>query len=167
MPDHKFLDVISYFEKLATEHVAIKHGPFNKHFFRLEFDELMTGLHEEACFPAVVLESYTFTLDDARADNGIKHRDGAFMLIDMVPDASDLDAVHQTWEKLEEIGDDFFARIQSEKRLPSSPFRSFKLSSVSATLITNEPLNTVGIRYTYEIESSFALDMNPDKWDIQ
>lgn len=162
----KFSAIISFFEMLATQHVAIKHSSTDKHFFRLEFDEVMTSIHESACFPLLVLEGYSFNLGDAGSDNGMKTREGSFMLIDHLSDPGDFARLHEIWDTLEEIGDDIIARIRAEKRVSGSPLRNFNISSVTATLFQNTVLNTAGIRFSYTVESSFILDVNPDKWIV-
>ena len=40
----KFSDLIQYFRTLATQHVDIGHSLTDKHFYRFELDEVLTGL---------------------------------------------------------------------------------------------------------------------------
>ena len=40
----KFADLVSYFENLATNHKALNHGKDEKHFFRYELEEMLTGM---------------------------------------------------------------------------------------------------------------------------
>jgi hypothetical protein len=166
MPERstKFSAIVAFFKMLAEKHVSIRHSATEKHFFRLEMDEVMTSLPETACFPMLVLESYNYNLNDFKSDNPIKKREGAFMLIDKVYDQGDFDEIHRKWDELEEIGDDIVARIKAEKRVALSPVRDFDITSVGATLISFGINSTVAIRFSYMVDSHFKDDVNPDKW---
>lgn len=168
MPERntKFSAIVAFFEKLAKEHVAIQHSDTQKHFFRLELDEVFTSLPQSAKFPLFVLESYAYSLSDNKSDNFMKVRTGAFMIIEKVTDIGNFNQIHQKWDDLEEIGDDIIARIRQEKRTANSPVRNFNVDSVEANLIMNGGNNTVAIRYTYELESRFDEVVNPDKWIV-
>ena len=41
----KFTDLISYFENLARRHKSIAHTDSEKHFFRMELDEVLGGIN--------------------------------------------------------------------------------------------------------------------------
>lgn len=156
--------MVAYFRQLATEHKSIAHSETEKHFFRYELDEVLTGLPRGMNYPAMVLEGYRFSLLDNKSDNVIKRRDGAFMLLDHIPDTGDYDNIHRVWGDLEEIGDDIIARIRQDKRNPDSPVRDFNPSSVEAALLSTEFGNLYGIRFTFTMDATFATDVNEDKW---
>ncbi|NCB08613.1 MAG: hypothetical protein EOM73_10655 [Bacteroidia bacterium] len=160
----KFSELITYFRQLAEQHVAIRHSNTEKHFFRLELDELHTGLNK-ACYPVLILEGYQFNLGDANSDNPTKRRQSAFILASHVKDPGNFDAIHQVWDTLEEIGDDILARIKHDKRLPDNPVRHFDLSSVEVTLMKTDG-NLYGMRFTFELEAYFPTDISPDRWII-
>ncbi len=160
----KFSAVIAYFEQLATDHVQIQHSPTSKHFARLELDEVVTGIQSRIKFPLLVLEGYSFSLRDPKSDNVMKQRSGAFMLLTHVKDKGDYNLIHETWDFLEEIGDDIIARMKQDKRNPASPIRNFNFDSVEGSLISFDANMLYGIRYTYDIETSFPAMVDPDKW---
>ncbi len=160
----KFSALVSYFQTLAQEHVSIKHSASNKHFFRFELDEILTGLPESACYPVLIMEGYSFVFNDQKSDNPTKRRRAAFVIADRISDPGDYEVIHQTWDRLEEIGDDFLARIRADKRTPNNPVRDFDLNSVEANLIGTEFGNLYGIRYVFEIEGFFAAEVDPAKW---
>lgn len=162
--DRKFSDMVAYFKQLATEHTAIAHSDTEKHFFRFELDEVLTGLPRGMNYPAIVLEGYRFSLIDNKSDNVIKRRDGAFMLLDHIPDTGDHDHIHNVWGDLEEVGDDIIARIRHDKRNPLSPVRDFNVNSVEANLLSTEFGNLYGIRFTFTMDASFETDINEEKW---
>jgi hypothetical protein len=166
MPERspKFSAIVSFFEMLATQHVSLQHSATQKHFFRLELDEVLTALPEQMCYPALVLESYNYSLQDMKSDNPSKNRGGGFMLVEQVPDPGDYDLIHQKWDALEEITDDIIARIKAEKKTPFSPVRDFDLNSVSMTLYSSG--TTIAMRIEYAVVSRFIADVDPAKWII-
>lgn len=161
-----FTHLISYFESLATKHTAILHTESEKHFFRFEIDEVLSGINRtDVNYPMLILEGYSIDYTDNRSDNILKNRRGYFVLLDSVPDASDYATVHEKWDALERIGDDILARIRADKRNPLTPVVSaFDFSSVDARLIMNEIGSTVGIRYSFAITSPAPSDVDTDKW---
>lgn len=166
MQSHRFGAYIAYFERLAAEHKLIKHRPGEKHFFRFEFDEVLSGLPYKINYPALILEGYSFEFVDNLSDNPVKKRNSAFILLDHVPDIGNYNDMHRIWDKLEEIGDDILARIYTEKRKPISPIRDFSITSVEGTLIAVEHNNLRGIRYTFTIDSNFSKDMDTRRWSF-
>lgn len=162
----KFRELVAYFKQLATEHVDLLHNDTtNKRFYRLELDEILTGMQSAKSFPALVLEGYSFSFDDKQSDNPAKLRHGAFVLVDSVSDPGDFDRIHEVWDELESIGDDILARIKVDKRDRTSPVRSFNFESVEANLIGTEYGNLYGIRYTFTIESTFLSDVDESRWN--
>lgn len=162
-----FSDIIEYFKKLATEHILIGHRDSEKHFYRFEIDEVLTGL-KKINYPALVLEGYHYSLIDNKSDNVIKKRNGAFMLVDHVRDIGDYDSIHELWDRLENICDDIIARIKSDKYNSAvKAVRDFDLGSVEVTLLANEQDKNYGIRCTFTISSPRPMDVDPDKWNLE
>jgi hypothetical protein len=162
----KFSDLITYFEMLASNHKSILHTDNERHFFRFEIDEVLAGINRtDVNYPMLILEGYSYDYTDNRSDNVLKNRQGAFVLLDHIPDSSDFAKIHDTWDALEVIGDDIFAKIKADKRDNAAPVvRNFDFSSVNANLIMNEIGSTAGIRFTFTITSPATTDIDPDKW---
>lgn len=162
----KFSDLITYFENLARRHVDILHTDSEKHFFRMEMDEVLAGINRsDVNYPMLILEGYSFDFTDNRSDNLLKNRQGAFILLGHVPDISDYSAIHQVWEQMEEIGTDILIKIRADKRESSVPVvRDFNFDNVSASLLMNEIGNGVGIRFRYTITSPTDTDIDTSKW---
>jgi hypothetical protein len=161
-----FHELITYFENLARTHVDIRHSDAEKHFFRMEIDEVLAGVNRtDVNFPMLIIEVYSFDFTDNGSDNLIKNRQGAFILLDHLSDMHDFDLMHDCWDKLEIIGTEILVKIQADKRSRSVPVvRHFDFSSVNASLIMNQMGNNIGIRFTYSIQSPTLGDVNPDKW---
>lgn len=163
MQKDKFLALVAYFEKLASEHTQIRHSENEKHFYRFEVDEVLTGI-QNLCYPAFILEGYRYSFTDAKADNPVKKRQCAFILLNHVADPGNHSVIHQVWDQLEEIGDDIFIRIKADKRNPLSPVRDLDIESLDCQLLATELGNHYGIRFTFNLDCRFTWDMNPEKW---
>ena len=165
----KFSQLVSYFENLARLHKDIGHTDSEKHFFRMEVDEVLGGINRtDVKYPFLILEGYSYDFTDSKSDNLLKNRRGAFILMDHVPDSSDYETIQQVWENMEEIGDELLVRMKTDKRNPLSPaVRDFEFSSVEAMLIANELDGNYGIRYTYTLTSQRTNEVNPEKWNTQ
>lgn len=161
--DVKFSALVAYFKTLAVKHKEIQHSESNKHFYRFEVDEVLSGING-INYPALILEGYRFSFQDQKSDNPVKKREGAFMLLDHVGDPGNYNLIHETWDRLEEIGDDILAKIKADKRNPASPVRDFDIESVSGQLVATEMGNHYGVRFTFSVDCRFSFDVNPEKW---
>jgi hypothetical protein len=162
----KFSDLISYFENLARKHTDILHSDGEKHFFRMEIDEVLEGINRtDVAYPMLILEGYSFDFTDNKSDNLLKNRQGAFILLDHISDNSDHNTIHQKWDELEEIATEILVKIKSDKINPLTPVvRNFDFESVNVSLILNQIGNDVGVRITYTISSPVTNEPNPGKW---
>ena len=164
----KFSQLVSYFENLARLHKDIGHTDSEKHFFRMEVDEVLGGINRtDVKHPFLILEGYGYDFTDDKSDNLLKNRRGAFMLIDHVSDQTDFEAIQAVWENMEEIGDELLVRMKADKRNLLQPaIRDFDFATVEASLLSNELEGNYGIRYTYVLTSPRSNEVNPDKWMI-
>lgn len=163
----KFSDLITYFENMARLHKDIAHTDSEKHFFRMEVDEVLAGINRtDVNYPMLILEGYSFDFTDNLSDNILKNRRGAFILMDHVADMSDYDEIHEKWDELEVIGDEILAKIRSDKRNPATPVvRSFDFNAIEVSLIMNEINKGVGIRYQYTVTGTAPMVVDDDKWE--
>ena len=162
----KFLDLVTYFENLASLHNSINHQVGEKHFFRFELEEMLTGMKSNLNYPALILEGYDFNFVDHDSDNLQKKVSCAFMLIGKVGDKGDYDAIHTLWDSLEEIGDELVVRILADKRERKSECLGyFHASSITGTPITDMNLIHYGFRYSFELSWPVCNDVNPEVWN--
>lgn len=166
MQNINFSAVVQYFETLARQHTSILHSDTRKAFFRLELDEVVEGLRNNICFPVIILEGYDLNFKDNKSDNLVKQRGSAFVIVDKAR-RGDFDAIHEVYDRMEQIGDDVLTRMRHDKFLRQSPVRDFDLNNVDGSLI-GWPIdsNLYGIRYTFTIDSAFPSDIDPDRWNI-
>lgn len=164
--NNNFSQLITYFENLARTHVEIQHTDNEKHFFRFELDEILSGINRsDVAYPMLALEGYSFKYSDNRSDNIIKNRETAFVLMDHCPDISDYTNVHAIWNKLEAIADDILIKMKNDKHNPLIPvIRIFDFSSVDVHLVANEIGNSIGIRVSFTIAAPVPSDVNPERW---
>jgi len=161
----KFSDLVAYFESLATKHVDINNSPEEDHFYRYELDDVLAGISKDLNYPALILEGYDLNYKDEKSDNLQKTRNGAFILLGYVGDSGDHDKIHDTWDFLEEIGEELVLKIKADKRDRSiKVVRDFDLNDVDGTLLAIEETGHYGIRFSYGITSARSKDLNPDKW---
>jgi len=162
----KFAELVSYFENLATQHSAINHQVGEKHFFRFELEEMLTGMKSNLNYPALILEGYDFEFVDHDSDNLQKRVNCAFMLLDHVKDKGDFDAIHELWDSLEEIGDELVVRILSDKRQHKADCLGyFHAKTITGTPITDMNLIHYGFRYAFELSWPVNNDVNPEVWN--
>lgn len=162
----KFSDLVKYFENLARKHKDIGHSDGEKHFFRMEIDEVLAGItRQDVRHPYLILEGYSYDFTDNKSDNLQKNRSGAFILLDHVPDPTDFDAIHDAWDRMEEIGDELLVKMKSDKKNPLAPVvRGFEFSSSEAKLIANEIDGNYGIRFSYTLTSPRSNEVDAGKW---
>jgi len=163
----KFSDVIEYFKMIASQHIQIGHSEAEKHFYRFELEEVLTGL-KKMNYPALILEGYAYSFVDNKSDNVIKRRSCAFMLVNHLKDIGDFTAMHEIWDSQEQICDDILSRIKSDKYNPKTPaVRDFDIHGVEVVLIANENDKNYGIRCTFSMASSQPMNYDPDKWNLE
>lgn len=153
----KFSDLVLYFQQLVARHKLLRQC------YRFELDEVLTSLRDIET-PCLVLEGYKFSFSDNKSDNILKTRSGAFILLEHVKDIGDYNLIHNTWDKLEEIGDDILARIKADKNNPDSPVRNFPIENVEGHLLSTEMGNYYGIRFTFDIVCKFNSEVDPERW---
>ncbi len=162
----KFAELVNYFERLAACHVKIKHSDQEKHFFRFEMEEMLTGMRSNVNYPAIILEGYDFNFIDGDSDNVHKKINCAFMIIGKVSDKGDFDAIHDLWDQLEEIGDEIIIRILSDKReRTENCLDYFHAKSVSGAPLADVNLIHYGFRYEFQLSWAIANDINPGAWE--
>ncbi len=161
----KFKELVAYFERLAAGHASLVHTPTEKHFFRFELEEMLTGMRSEVNYPALVLEGYDFNFVDGESDNVHKRISCAFMIIGKVADKGDYDAIHSLWDSLEEIGDEVIIRILHDKRERKTPVLAyFSARSVTGSPLTDMNLIHFGFRYEFQLSWPVSNDINPEVW---
>jgi hypothetical protein len=161
----KYSDLVEYFENLAMEHIEIKHSAVEKHFYRFELDEVLTGLAAGINYPALILEAYDFNFNESSSDNIRKTRTGAFMLIDVLKDLKDYDRIHEIWDEMEEIGDDILIKMRADKESKSVPvLRGFNIGSCTGMPLPVIKIGQCGMRFTFNLECAVDNIVDTERW---
>ena len=165
MEKGKFADLVAYFEQIARNHKDIRHTDSEKHFFRFELEEMLTGMRSKINYPALVLEGYDFEFTDEKSDNVHKRLNCAFMILGKVTDKGDFDLIHDLWDRLEEIGDEIIIRILSDKRSRVVPVLTyFSMNSVNGAPLTDLQLVHYGYRYAFTLSWPCPNDPDSQCW---
>ena len=161
----KYSDLVDYFELIATQHVDILHSATEKHFYRFELDEVLTGLAAGINYPALILEAYDFNYQESTSDNIRKERSGAFMLIDVVKDLKDFDRIHEVWDEMEQIGDEILVRMKADKESRLYPvLRGFDIGKCYGIPMSVAKLGQHGMRFSFSVECGVNGDIDISKW---
>jgi hypothetical protein len=161
----KFSDLVKYFEKLASEHIEIKHTAIEKHFYRFELDEVLTGLCSNIKYPALILEGYDFNYSESNSDNIRKKRSGAFILIDKVKDMKDYNKIHEVWDSMEVIGDDLLVKMKADKESRQVPvLRDFNINECEGVPLAVPQLGQHGVRFTFNLTSPVNNIVDKSRW---
>lgn len=160
-----FNQYISYFEAIARNLIAIGHTNEKKHFFRMEFDEVLVALPAKINWPALILESYDISFIDNKGDNILKQRNGAFMILDIVKNQQDFNAIHTAYDKCEVIVDDILSQIMLDKRSRShAVVKDLDLAQVQVIPVANDIEGAYGFRCSFPIINTHDIAVNPAKW---
>ena len=161
----KYNQLKAYFENLSIQNLKVLHVPGREmHFCRMELHEYLNAIPEKLNFPAVVMESWDFRMNDNRADQISKLRNCALLILQRVTDPNDFDAIDQAYETTEEIVDDFVSRMVDDRNLRNSPvIRDIDFNSIEGIRINPQPLH-FGIRITFSLTSLVDQSVNKDAW---
>lgn len=116
----KYTDYTNYFKEIAEQFLG--HTEVEKHFFRKGLDEFLNGLSTSVNYPALLLDSYDFSFDDNGADNVMKPRTAAFMVIDHVNDIEDYDLIDAAMDRTEEIVNLIYNKMRRDIAPPQHEF---------------------------------------------
>lgn len=161
----KFSDLLAYFENIARAHVDILHSTKDKHFYRFELDEVLTGICSNIKYPALILEAYDFNYRESGSDNIRKRRSGAFILIDKVSDMKDYNKIHEVWDHMEVIGEDILVKMKADKESRLVPvLRDFNINECEGTPLAIPQLGQHGVRFTFNLTSPVNSIVDETKW---
>lgn len=105
-----------YFEKLATECLAIAHSEEKKRFVLIDIDEVINGLRTKIDFNnfCLLLEAYETSLPANTVDNIRQRCSGAFMVLKHVPAKGSDQERYDVLQEAEEIVFTLLSRLKKE-----------------------------------------------------
>jgi len=159
---------ISYFKDIATKHKGIRHSDTEKRFFRMNIDELLgTGMRSDARFPLMVLENFEGGIYDGDSDNHLKRLEGAFVLLDKVPQG-DFNKEADAYERMEKIGIEIFTRMDHDQKMfpkdANSTMIKFEVNSTKWFKVGPIMDSCYGWRFSFSLLDSIDFRYNPEEW---
>jgi len=132
----KYTDYIAYFEQLAVDLLA--HSVTEKHFYRKGLEEFLNGLQTNVNYPALLLDKYDYKYSDNGADNIMKDRTIAFLVIDNAPDMEDYERIDNIFDSTEQVIDQVFNRVRQDMHYPKHDFLKYaNMNNVQVSPVEN------------------------------
>lgn len=164
MENKDLLDDLSrYIEDLCKSHTLINHSDIEKHFVRLNSEELPQEKNTVLRYPVVTFDKVTITYSGI-VDAERKSRSIELMFLDIVPDAGRYDHIESVLTNMEGIAEDFLRKMKLDRRDPKYPF--LKSFTVSGELDYVENIGTIlwGVLLSFDFESPFDMCIAPNRF---
>jgi hypothetical protein len=162
----KFSDFCTLFENIAINHVDINHTSLEKHFVKMNVEDLLLSAKIDLQSPAIVLEGYDWRLEDHQSDNTLKHRTLAFCVMVEALDKNDIDTIYQAFDDAEELADEILALLWKFKRTRThATVKDMDLNAVDCIQLENKVAGWVGVRVLIDISSGMPLEIDTEKWE--
>lgn len=159
---------IAYLEELASLHADIAHDPDNHpafiRFYEAENPE-RAARNLIKNLPCVMVKDYDFHFVDNKSDNVHKVREIEFLVIDKKGRSTTTEDTYNTWERVEEIGDEMIIRMKDDKRhRRNNAVVNFDLNQVRGIPVDLTFGGLFGMSYSVPVNSIRSNDPEPDKW---
>ena len=161
-----YSSLVQYFQQMAARHKQIAHSPLERHFFRINIDQLITGFRQEINFPAVMLELPEARLIGNSLDTLFLSRMVALTFLDKV-DIDDHEAELSCYDRMEQLGLDFISRIRREyQSTPDRFIAYFDFNDVRTYKVGPIHHSCFGMRFEFTIgdPSLSVMHYNPSNW---
>jgi hypothetical protein len=162
----KFTDLVSYFENIAAKHKLIQHADNNRHFFRINLDELITGFKQDLQFPAIMLELPESRVSGATLDNLFMSRYVGLSFLDKV-DAGDIEGELNCYDRMEALGLDYLSRVRRDYQDFNNRFvAQFDWNDIRVYKVGPIHHNCYGMRFEITVGSSSSgvMHYNTENW---
>jgi len=147
-----YTDYTAYFRQLAIDFLG--DSDTEKHFYRKGLEEFLQGLQTVVNYPAMLLDRYDYKYSDNGADNVMKDRTIAFMIIDNAVDIEDYNRIDEIFDFTENIVDQIFNRVREDMHYPKHDFMKYaNMNNVQVSPIENYADATYGYFVTIDISS--------------
>lgn len=145
-------DVKKFIENYTADLVG--HTDTEKHIFRKGVLEFLEGLADDVNYPAILIEKADFSFKDNLADNIIKTREFAIMVVDHVPDHNDTEDIENKQANCEIIADKILNRMQEAKHYEKPDFmHAFSFNNITGSEIKNETDSNYGVIIEIELSN--------------
>ena len=160
-----FTDFITYWENIAKNHKSIKHTSSDMHFCRLELEEVLSGLKSELNYPALIVETYDWRMQDLSSDNVLKQRTCGVMVLDRCDDRGNFSDDVTTLSTIESIIDDILTLIRHHRdEMEHNVVMEFDMNTIDVVPVIGTFDNLYGFRIVFDMKSGFNPDIDTTKW---
>jgi len=161
-----FSSLADYFQQMASSHKLIAHSDAERHFFRINIDQLITGFRLDIHFPAVLLELPEGRLLGGTLDTLFMTRFVGLSFLDKL-ELQDYEAELDCYDRMEQIGLDFLSRIRRDYQATTNRFISYlDLSDIRCYKVGPIHHNCFGIRFELTLGDPAlpVMHYNPANW---
>ena len=156
----------TFFENIARNLKSIGHTDAEKHFCRMEFEEVIGGMQSGAHFRLLVMETYEFGFTDKDSDNIIKNRICGLILLDIPKNKDDFTERALLMSGMEADVDEI---LKMMLKLKGDPFNhpvlmDFDISTVNVLPMMNGPDGSCGFRIVFDSKGRFSPAVDETKW---
>lgn len=152
-----------YLEDLSRMHKDIRHSDEKTHFIRLCRDEQITS-RKNIYTPVVSIDKLSVGYKGSE-DSVRKNRTVELLFLDNVSNASDFNAISDTWDRMEKIADDFLLKMKMDRENRNDyPFlRNFSIDGAELEYL--EAVGTLwGVLLSFELPIPFSECLDPDTY---
>ncbi len=159
----EFSAYISYFEAIARSHRQIAHSEQEKHFCRMNIEEVISDLRSQLLYPALLLESFEGGIIDHLSDNFLDKQEGAFMILKQCHN-DDFEMENLLLDECRQIGMDIISRMIKDRR--DFLLQGFDPASVHYQKVGPVFDNAFGYRFSFSIETAAnaSLQYRSERW---
>ena len=162
MENNVLKDFSDYVEYFCRIHKKIGHTPEQKHFVRLDHQELKQSINANLYFPVVTLENLTASYSDI-TDNPQKIRHTEMLFLDKVSDSGNFKKIESAQSQMESIAESFVFKTKKMKRNPDFPvLRNLRLSNVEIDYVSNIATLLWGVLLSFDLETPILECINED-----
>lgn len=161
-----FSSLTAYFEQLSSAHKQIAHSEQERHFFRINIDQLITGFRQDIHFPAVMLELPEGRILGTTLDTLFMTRFVGLSFLDKL-EIQNHEAELDCYDRMEQLGLDFLSRIRRDYQTFSDRFISYlDLSDIRCYKVGPIHHNCFGVRFELTVgdPSLTVMHYNPSNW---
>lgn len=160
----KFTEYCEYFENIAINHKSFRHQDTQKHFFKMEMEDLLQASLNNDNYPALVLEGYDINYAENGADNYTKSRTPGLIILVKVSDFTDLEEIAQAYDTAEALMDDVINLIlQHAQAMTHAVVQYIDFNSINSMQFTDGN-GGFGYRITFTMVSAHDRSVNTDNW---
>lgn len=161
----KFKVYSDYFLNVAVNNKAIGHTDLKKRYYRIVFEEFLSGLRGKVDDVCLILEPFDFDFKDSRSDNFLKNRTGAFSIVKKV-DQHNYDEITDAYDQLEDVVDEILALMTDKKQTRAHPLiTSFEIKDTrTVSFDFSKVSGFVGFRTEFPIVTVWNPEVDGGKW---